>query len=401
MSPTKNVHLSRWLVLLMAVATGVAVASNYYNQPLLHTIAERFGLSFSQAGIIVTTAQVSYAIGLLLLVPLGDLLERRRLIVSMSIVAAIGLAISASASSLGWLLLGTAMTGLFSVVAQVLVPFAATLAAPEERGRVVGTVMSGLILGILLARTVAGALSALGDWRTVYMLASALMLIVAVALRFALPRYQQLVGLSYPRLLGSVFTLLRDEPVHRLRTALGAMSFAIFAIFWTPLAFMLASEPYGYSDGTIGLFGLAGAVGALAANMAGRMADKGKGSLATTLGLSTLLLAWVPLAFAQSALLALLLGVVLLDLAVQLSHVSNQNVVYKLRPEARSRLNAGYMTGYFVGGSLGSLLSATLYQHYGWAGVTAAGATIAAAALLTWFISRRAGHLTQSSRAAQ
>ncbi|WP_462382754.1 MFS transporter [Pseudomonas sp. Marseille-QA0892] len=400
MTPTDNVHLSRWLVLLMAVATGVAVASNYYNQPLLHTIAERFELSFSQAGAIVTTAQVSYAIGLLLLVPLGDLLERRRLIVSMTVVAATGLAISASATSLGWLLLGTALTGLFSVVAQVLVPFAATLAAPEERGRVVGTVMSGLILGILLARTVAGALSAVGDWRTVYMLASALMLIVAIALRFALPRYQQSVGLSYPRLLGSVFTLLRDEPVHRVRTALGAMSFAIFAIFWTPLAFMLASEPYGYPDGTIGLFGLAGAVGALAANMAGRMADKGKGALATTLGLLTLLLSWVPLAFAQNSLLALLIGVVLLDLAVQLSHVSNQNVVYKLRPEARSRLNAGYMTGYFIGGSLGSLLSAMLYQHFGWLGVTAAGFAIAAGALFTWLRSRHAGDTSQRSHSA-
>lgn len=150
--------LSRWLTLLMAVATGIAVASNYYNQPLLHTIAQRFDLSYTQAGSIVTTAQLSYAAGLLLLVPLGDLLERRRLIVTMSVIAAAGLALSATATSLIWLLLGTAMTGLFSVVAQVLVPFAATLAAPEQRGRAVGTVMSGLILGILLARTVAGAL---------------------------------------------------------------------------------------------------------------------------------------------------------------------------------------------------------------------------------------------------
>jgi predicted MFS family arabinose efflux permease len=373
----------------MAVATGIAVASNYYNQPLLHTIAEQFGLSFSQAGIIVTTAQVSYAIGLLLLVPLGDLLERRRLIVGMTVIAAVGLAISASAKSLGWLLLGTAMTGLFSVVAQVLVPFAATLAAPEERGRVVGTVMSGLILGILLARTVAGALSAVGDWRTVYVLAAVLMIVVAITLRLALPRYQQSVGLTYPRLIGSVFTLLKEEPVHRVRTALGAMSFAIFAIFWTPLAFMLSAEPYGYSDGTIGLFGLAGAIGALAANVAGRMADKGKGALATTVGLVALMLAWLPLAFAPISLAALLVGIVILDLAVQLSHVSNQNVVYKLRPEARSRLNAGYMTGYFIGGSIGSLLSAWLFQHYAWAGVSAAGFGIGAMALATWIVASR------------
>ncbi|GGJ83876.1 MFS transporter [Pseudomonas matsuisoli] len=382
-------HLSRWLVLLMAVATGIAVASNYYNQPLLHTIADRFGLSFSQAGIIVTTAQVSYAAGLLLLVPLGDLLERRRLIVSMTVVAAVGLGISASANSIGWLLLGTTLTGLFSVVAQVLVPFAATLASPEERGRVVGTVMSGLILGILLARTVAGALSEIGDWRTVYILASILMLATAVALRFALPHYHQSAGLSYPGLLRSVFTLLKEEPVHRLRTFLGGLGFAIFAIFWTPLAFLLSSEPYGYSDGTIGLFGLAGAVGALAANVAGRMADKGKGTLATTIGLVFLTASWLPLVFAQSSLAALLIGVVVLDLAVQLSHVSNQNVVYKLRPEARSRLNAGYMTGYFLGGSLGSLLSAALYQHFGWPGVCAAGFTCGAVALVTWMLSRR------------
>ena len=376
--------LSRWLTLLMAVATGIAVASNYYNQPLLHTIAQRFDLSYTQAGSIVTTAQLSYAAGLLLLVPLGDLLERRRLIVTMSVIAAAGLALSATATNLTWLLVGTAMTGLFSVVAQVLVPFAATLAAPEQRGRAVGTVMSGLILGILLARTVAGALSSLGDWRTVYAVAAGLMLATALALRLALPRYQQSAGLSYPRLLGSVFALLRDEPLHRLRTLLGCLGFAVFAVFWTPLAFLLAAEPYGFSDGAIGLFGLAGAVGALAANLAGRMADQGKGGLATSIGLAAMVLAWLPLAFAQTSLAALLLGILVLDLAVQLSHVSNQNVVYRLRPEARSRLNAGYMTGYFLGGSLGSLLSARLYEHFGWTGVSLAGCLLAATALAVW-----------------
>ncbi|HAC66620.1 MAG TPA: MFS transporter [Pseudomonas sp.] len=381
---TPTPPLSRWLTLLMAVATGIAVASNYYNQPLLHTIAQRFDLSYTQAGSIVTTAQLSYAAGLLLLVPLGDLLERRRLIVTMSVIAAAGLALSATATNLTWLLVGTAMTGLFSVVAQVLVPFAATLAAPEQRGRAVGTVMSGLILGILLARTVAGALSSLGDWRTVYAVAAGLMLATALALRLALPRYQQSAGLSYPRLLGSVFALLRDEPLHRLRTLLGCLGFAVFAVFWTPLAFLLAAEPYGFSDGAIGLFGLAGAVGALAANLAGRMADQGKGGLATSIGLAAMVLAWLPLAFAQTSLAALLLGILVLDLAVQLSHVSNQNVVYRLRPEARSRLNAGYMTGYFLGGSLGSLLSARLYEHFGWTGVSLAGCLLAATALAVW-----------------
>ncbi|SEJ36564.1 Predicted arabinose efflux permease, MFS family [Pseudomonas linyingensis] len=377
-------YLSRWLVLLMAFATGVAVASNYYNQPLLQTLAEQFDLSYAKAGILVTTAQVSYAVGLILLVPLGDLLERRGLIVGMALVVAGGLLLSALAPSFAVLLLGTALAGMFSVVAQVLVPFAATLAAPEERGRVVGTLMSGLLLGILLARTVADTLSALGNWRSVYLLAAAVMAITALALWFALPRYRHPERISYPRLMASVALLFRDEPEFRLRTLLGGLSFAMFAMLWTPLAFLLSAEPYGYSDGVIGLFGVVGAVGALAASQAGRMADSGRGAQATSLGLLLLALSWLPLGFGGTSLAALLVGVVVLDLAVQLTHVSNMNQVYRLRPEARSRINAGYMTGYFIGGALGSLASAALFEAYGWAGVCSAGAALGVVALGIW-----------------
>jgi predicted MFS family arabinose efflux permease len=370
------------LILLMTVCTGLSVANIYYAQPLLHTIATEFGLSFASAGTVVTTAQLSYGAGLLLLVPLGDLHEPRRLIAGMSLLAALGLLICGFAPSLPWLLAGTVMTGLFSVVAQVLVPFGAALAAPEQRGRVVGTMMSGLLIGILLARTVAGALSSIGDWRTVYLVAAALMAVSALVLARALPRRRQSAGLGYARLLASIATLFVEEPVLRVRALMGMISFAIFAMFWTPLAFVLSAPPYSYSDATIGLFGLVGAAGALAASFAGRMADRGQGSLGSRIGLFAQLLAWVPLAFAQDSLAALLLGVLVLDLAVQMVHVSNQNVVYKLRPEARNRINAGYMTSYFIGGSLGSLLAANLYQHHGWAGVTAAGAALSALALL-------------------
>lgn len=367
--------LSRWLVLLMAFATGVAVASNYYNQPLLQTLAEEFGLSYARAGILVTTAQVSYALGLVLLVPLGDLLERRALIVGMALLGACGLLLSALAPSFAVLLLGTALAGMFSVVAQVLVPFAATLAAPAERGRVVGTLMSGLLLGILLARTVAGTLSELGSWRGVYFLAAAVLAATALALWFALPRYRHPERIGYPRLLASVALLFRDEAEFRLRTLLGGLSFAMFAMLWTPLAFLLSAEPYGYSDGVIGLFGIVGAVGALA----------------TSLGLALLALSWLPLGFAGGSLAALLVGVVLLDLAVQLTHVSNMNQVYRLRPEARSRINAGYMTGYFVGGALGSLASAALFEAFGWLGVCAAGAALGVVALGLWLALGRRG----------
>jgi predicted MFS family arabinose efflux permease len=390
--------LSRALILLMAIATGLTVASNYYAQPLLHTIAEHFGLSTAAAGTIVITAQLSYGAGLFLLVPLGDLFEQRRLVVGMTLLSATGLLLSAFASNLPMLLLGTAMTGLFSVVAQVLVPMAAGLASVETRGRVVGTLMSGLLLGILLARTAAGFVSSAGDWRAIYLLAAVLLAICALCLARALPTRRLHAGLSYPALLGSVFKLFVQEPVLRVRALLGLLTFCLFGLFWTPLAFLLAVPPYGYSDAVIGLFGLAGAAGALSATWAGRQADKGRGETATTLGLLALLLTWLPLAFAQSSLLALLLGVLVLDLAVQLIHVSNQNAIYKLRPEARNRLNAGYMTCYFIGGALGSTLGAQLYQPYGWTGIVCAGTAISLLALLTWgWLQRRSAFHSKQS----
>ncbi|MBF8795647.1 MFS transporter [Pseudomonas monteilii] len=381
--------LSRALILLMATATGLAVASNYYAQPLLHSIAEQFGLDTASAGTIVIAAQLSYGAGLLLLAPLGDMFEQRRLIICMVAIATLGLVISACAPSLPWLLLGTALTGLFSVVAQVLVPMAATLSAPEQRGRAVGTLMSGLLLGILLARTAAGFMAELGGWRSIYVLAAALMALTAIALYRSLPQHHTHAGLKYPALIGSVFRLFIEEPVLRLRSLLGLLAFSLFALFWTPLAFLLANEPYHYSDAVIGLFGLAGAAGALSANWAGRLADRGQGSLGTTVGLVALLLSWVPLGFAQSSLVALLVGVLLLDLAVQLIHVSNQNAVIVLRPQARTRLNAGYITCYFIGGALGSLLGTQLFQRQGWMGIVTAGLIIGAVALVVWAMAER------------
>ena len=380
------------LVAIMAVATGLSVASLYYAQPLLPTIARDLGLSAGRTGIIVTTAQVGYALGLLFIVPLGDLFERRGLIVLMTALAAAGLAITALAPTLPLILAGTALTGLFSVVAQILVPFAATLARPEERGKVVGTVMSGLLMGILLARTVAGALTALGGWRTVYWAGSAAMLLMAVLLRRTLPEHHRPLGLTYLRLLGSIATLFRDEPVLRARALAGAAGMGNFSVFWTAMAFLLAGPPYHMAPGAIGLFGLAGAAGALAASGAGRLADQGKGSLATSAGLGLMLLSWIPLAFAGHSLTALVAGVLLLDLAVQAVHISNQAAIYKLRPEARNRLTAGYMTCYFLGGAAGSLLSAWAFGHWGWLGVVAVGTGFSVAGGLGWALTWKAAH---------
>ncbi|HDX4051246.1 TPA: MFS transporter [Enterobacter soli] len=383
---TKNPQgLSPALILLMSVATGLAVASNYYAQPLLDTIARAFSLSASSAGFIVTAAQLGYAAGLLFLVPLGDMFERRMLIVSMTLLAAGGMLITASSQSLTMMIVGTALTGLFSVVAQILVPLAATLASPEKRGKVVGTIMSGLLLGILLARTVAGLLASLGGWRTVYWVASVLMVIMALALWRGLPKVKQENHLNYPQLLGSVFTLFTQDKLLRTRALLGCFTFANFSILWTSMAFLLASPPFNYSEGVIGLFGLAGAAGALGARPAGGMADKGKSHLTTTSGLILLLLSWAAIWFGHSSVLALIVGILVLDLTVQGVHITNQTVIYRVKPEARNRLTAGYMTSYFIGGAAGSLISASAWQHAGWAGVCSIGAIVAALNLLVWW----------------
>jgi predicted MFS family arabinose efflux permease len=377
----------------MSVATGLAVASNYYAQPLLDTIARAFSLSASSAGFIVTAAQLGYAAGLLFLVPLGDMFERRRLIVSMTLLAAGGMLITASSQSLGMMILGTALTGLFSVVAQILVPLAATLAAPEKRGKVVGTIMSGLLLGILLARTVAGLLASLGGWRTVYWVASVLMVVMAFALWRGLPKVKQENHLNYPQLLGSVFSLFTQDKLLRTRALLGCFTFANFSILWTSMAFLLASPPFNYSEGVIGLFGLAGAAGALGARPAGGLADKGKSHLTTSAGLVMLLLSWAAIWYGHISVLSLIVGILVLDLTVQGVHITNQTVIYRVKPEARNRLTAGYMTSYFIGGAAGSLISASAWQHYGWTGVCVVGTLVAAVNLLIWW---RGYHLQEA-----
>ncbi len=377
--------LSPALILLMSVATGLAVASNYYAQPLLDTIARAFDLSASSAGFIVTAAQLGYAAGLLFLVPLGDMFERRMLIVSMTLLAAGGMLITASSQSLTMMIIGTALTGLFSVVAQILVPLAATLASPEKRGKVVGTIMSGLLLGILLARTVAGLLASLGGWRTVYWVASVLMVIMALALWRGLPRVKQENHLNYPQLLASVFSLFTRDKLLRTRAILGCLTFANFSILWTSMAFLLAAPPFNYSEGVIGLFGLAGAAGALGARPAGGLADKGKSHMTTSAGLVLLLLSWAAIWYGHVSVLALIVGILVLDLTVQGVHITNQTVIYRVKPDARNRLTAGYMTSYFIGGAAGSLISASAWQHAGWTGVCAIGTIVAAINLLVWW----------------
>ncbi|GLW17736.1 MFS transporter [Streptomyces sp. NBRC 13847] len=393
--------LGRGTLLLMSVATGLSVAGNYFAQPLLNVIGHDLGLSTSTAALVVTVAQVGYALGLLLLVPLGDLLERRRLAVTLTAATAVFLTVTASAPNAALLLTGTALTGLTSVAAMVVVPYAATLAAPAERGRTVGTVMTGLLLGILLARTAAGLLADVGSWRTVYWVNAALMLIMAVLLRLKLPTLRTPAGLRYPALLRSMLGLFVQEPVLRRRAALGALIFAGFSVLWTALAFLMSGPSYGWQESAIGLLGLVGAAGSLSASAAGRLADRGLVHHVTGAGAFLLLGSWGLLAAGGAgggwSLAALLAGVIVLDLAVQAVHISNQNMVFGVRPEARNRLNSVYMTSYFAGGAAGSALTSVVWGTSGWSGVCILGAALAAMAVLVWaadLLRRRAPRLS-------
>ncbi|MEG1678622.1 MAG: MFS transporter [Stenotrophomonas sp.] len=385
-SPSHHRPLSQAQVLLLAAATGLIVAGNYYAQPLLQILAQEFQISAEQAGWAVTVAQLAYAVGLMLIVPLGDRLERRRLIVVLFVLAAMGLAISATATHFMQLLVGTALSGLSAVAAQIIVAHAAGLAEPEQRGRVVGTIMAGLLLGILLARTASGVLTGLGSWHTIYWVACVSLLVLAVVLARLLPAHQPSATLSYPRLIGSVLVLLRDEPLLRQRSLLGALSFAAFSVFWTPLAFLLSGPAYGYSIATIGLFGLIGAAGALAASSGGKLSDRGHGRAVAVGGLLMMLLSWVVLAFSPVSLAALVVGVLLLDIAVQAVHINNQSVIYQLDESARSRITSAYMTCYFIGGASGSVLSTVAWARYGWTGVCVLGGAVSAIGLLVYFM---------------
>lgn len=392
MSRKQSQGLSAWLVFLMAFAIGITVASNYYAQPLLHSITDDLHIAVKHAGLIIMAAQFSYAVGLLFITPLGDKIERKQLILTLMILSICGLIISAISKHLWMLILGTAMTGLFSTVAQVLIPFAATLSRPEHRGKIVGTLMSGMLLGILLGRTFAGFVSSIADWHYVYWIASSIMTLVTLLLWLSLPTYKNNIDINYFQLLLSIGSLYKQEAVLRIRSLLAIISFALFSLLWTPLAFLLSDAPYHYSDFIIGLFGLAGAAGALGSPIVGKLSDQGKGWLATSIGLTLLLAAWLPLSIAKYSLVALIFGVILLDFAVQVTHVSNMNAIYQIRPEARSRMNTGYMVSYFIGGMLGSIASTYLYNNYGWIAIIISGTVLGLLGILCWVYYLRTVH---------
>ncbi|AUT47576.1 MFS transporter [Achromobacter sp. AONIH1] len=375
-----------WRVLLLAVACALSVANVYYAQPLLGAMGREFGLDEAAVGMVVTATQIGCAVALLLVVPLGDLLDRRRLMIGQLVLLMLALAAVATASGAGWLLAGMAALGLLgTAMAQGLLALSAALAAPGERGRVVGAAQGGVVIGLLLARTLSGALADLWGWRAVYLMSAALSALLAVALALGLPRRRlPSAGMGYGALLRSMYALVLTEPVLRVRGMIALLMFAAVSVFWTALVLPLSAPPHALSHTAIGAFGLVGVAGVLMAARAGRLADGGQGQRTTGAGLVLLCLSWIPLALLDWSLWALALGVLLLDVALQALHVTNQAMIFSIGAQAHSRLVGAYMLFYAAGSGLGAIAATTVYAHAGWPGVCALGAGFSAAALLFW-----------------
>ena len=374
------------LLWLLAVAAGVTVANIYYCQPLLAMMGASFGATAHAIGLVAVLTQAGYAAAMLFIIPLGDSEERRRLIVLSAGSSALALLGVALAPSLGALLVASFAVGLTTAVPQLAVPYAAALVPAADRGKSVGKVMSGLLIGILLSRTASGLVGQALGWRATFLIAAAAMALFTVALRLRLPLQEPPERIRYLDLLRSLPALLRREPLLRRHALLGALALAAFSAFWTTLVFLLGARPHKLGADAAGLFGLVGVAGALLAPVAGTLADRHGTRIVNLLALGCVLLSWVVFALASRSLVGLALGVVLLDLGVQANHISNQTRVLGLSTQGRNRLNAVYMVIYFLGAAGGSLLGASAWSASGWSGVSALGLSLSLAALGVFFL---------------
>ncbi|WP_224965253.1 MFS transporter [Acinetobacter guillouiae] len=377
--------LSKSFIFIMAMACGICAGSNYYNQPLIYSIAEALQVNAEQVALTIVIGQLSYAVGLFILVPLGDFFEKRSyicLLMCCTGFAQIGLSLSQSLPVLyGFTFLAT----FFSITTQVLVPFAAGLASPQKSPQIVGTLMSGLFLGILLARSIAGLLSTVWSWHAVYLLSGMVILAFAVVMWLKLPVARKSHQLTVLQIYRSLFTLVVDQP-HLIRRGLaGGIGFGILALIFTTMTFILANAPYHFNDFQIGLFGIVGLAGVFATPWAGKQIAKGLENKVALICMWLLVLAWIPLFFAQQSLLAYAGGVILAYFGLSAFHVLNQNLVYRISAQARSRINSIYMTLYFGGAALGSLVAVYTWKHWGWSVCVAVGLAMA---ILSFIIDR-------------
>lgn len=381
-------RMTRSLTVLFACAGGAAVSNLYWAQPLLAEIATAMDVSFGAAGLLMTLTQIGYALGVLLVVPLGDTLDRRRLIPAIMTASAIALAACAIAPSFAVLAVAIAAVGVTTVTGQLLMPLAGDLAADDERGRVVSSVVSGLMIGMLLSRTLSGLVADWLGWRAIFVFATVLMLVMAALLARSIPAEQKGPRINYVSLIASVFRGICDYRSMRFLVALGAISLAIFTMFWTSITFLLSEPPFSLSASAIGSTSLVGLVGAIAGQRIGRLHDRGLSTGATGVGILLLLTGVGIAAFAMTSIVLVLLAASLIGIGLQVVSVLSQTRVLEVDPPSRSRLNTTFMVGNFIGGAFGSALAALVWSRGGWLAITAIEGALAVIALTVWFFGR-------------
>jgi predicted MFS family arabinose efflux permease len=388
-SPTDShhPHYSRAMLFVLATIASVSVANIYFNQPLLAAFRTSFPQHDWLIGAVPAVTQLGYALGMLLLAPLGDRFDRRLIILLQLAGLGVALIVATFAPTLGVLVAASFALGIVATIAQQAVPFAAELAPAAKRGHAVGVVMSGLLLGILLARTVSGFVAQYFGWRAVFGASFVATIALAILVVVRLPRSKPTSTLPYGRLLASMWHMVLESPALREASVTGGALFAAFSIFWSVLTLLLAGEPFHLGPQAAGLFGIVGAAGALAAPLAGKSADKRGPRAVITLAIGLVAISYLVFAVSGRSLVGLVIGVLVLDVGVQAAQISNQSRIYALKPDARSRVNTVYMTAYFIGGAAGSMIASIAWHAFGWLGVCLAG--LAATGFAGWSHSRK------------
>ena len=391
--------ISTRLAVLLAIASGVAVANIYYAQPLLGQIGRDLGVGPAGLGLVTTVTQAGYFLGLILIVPLGDLINRRLLIVAGCVIAAAALISVAVSPGPQMFLIASGVVGVASVVQQVINAYAAALSSPEMRGRILGIVTSGVVFGVLLARTVSGVLADVLDWRSVYVFSAILMLGLALVLARVLPPENTRSAVPYGRLVTSVVTLTLHERVFRVRALITLLIFAGFGALWGSMALPLTTAPWHLSTTEVGLFGLVGAAGAVGAARAGALADRGRAQWVTGITLVLFAISWAPIAWLPNSLIVLIIGIVVLNLAGQAISVTNQLLIVEIDPTASSQLIGGNTVYYAIGTGGGAIAATTVYSAWGWVAVCILGAGLSTLALLIWAGDRISAKPRRTARA--
>ncbi|MDB2606454.1 MFS transporter [Zobellia sp.] len=377
----KHKTLGNTVLYLMSLSAGLIVANLYYNQPLLHMISVSFGVSESVVSNVALATQLGYAFGLLFVIPLGDMVSNKKILKIDFVFMLIALLAAGFSTSLWHLVVSSFFIGCTSALPQLFVPMAAQLSNPKNRGRSIGIVMSGLLIGILLSRVISGFVGEQFGWRTMYFVATAMMFVLFVVLKFKLPEIQPVYKGSYQGLMKSLIHFFKTEPPLRLAALRGALSFAGLSAFWTTLVFLM-EDNFGYGSGVSGTFGLIGVGGALAATVVGKLNDRMSKNRIIIVSALILILSWCVFFFSDHSIIGIVIGVILVDLGQQSLHISNQNIIFSRNEDARNRINTIYMVSFFLGGAIGTTLGAAVWQHYQWTGVSVLGFTLSLSALI-------------------